>query len=169
MPWTLGKARKTLSKGFVECNTRQRAHDSYSTGKQRLCRVFSVGHSAKTLPRAENDTRQKKKYVTERKRSRHVCRVSNIRHSAKLGCLPCVKLWALGKSVPFVVCQTLNTRQSLPFCRVSKYEYSAKLAFLPCQRGDTRQSGSFLPCVKVWALGKDRSKIHRIWLLCRVS
>ena len=133
VPVALGKAQKTLGKGFAECNTQQRAHDSYSTGKQRLCRVFSVGHSAKTLPRAENDTRRKK-YVTEWKRLWHVCRVSNIRHSAKLGCLPCVKLWALGKSVPFVVCQTLNTRQSLPFCRVSKFGHSAKIAFLPCAK-----------------------------------
>jgi hypothetical protein len=57
VPRTLGKAPKTLGKGFAECNTRQRALGKNPVGKglfaecylsgtrQRLCRVR---HSANT-------------------------------------------------------------------------------------------------------------------------
>jgi hypothetical protein len=76
--------------------------------RQRLCRELKT-------------TLGEKKYVTGWKRSRHVCRVSNIRHSAKLAFLPCVKGWALGKACLFAVCQSLGPRQIWPICRVSKW------------------------------------------------
>ena len=45
VPAALGEAQKTLGKGFAECYTRQTLY------RQTLvCRVFFVGHSAKTLP-----------------------------------------------------------------------------------------------------------------------
>ena len=105
--------------------------------------------------------------MTEWKRSRHVCRVSNIRHSGKLAFLPCVKVWALGKSGLFAVCQSVNTRQRLifvvcqrggtrqtdSFCHVSKYGHTTKIVpkstkfgfFVECHMADTRQRYHFSP------------------------
>jgi len=109
------------------------------------------------LPRAENDTRRKK-YVTEGKQSRHVCRVSMVRHSAKISFLPCVKLGALGKAVQFAVCQIVTL---------------VKLtAFAVCHSMSTRQSPfqyrqnlTSLPSVKGLTLGKHaifKSRMHRM-------
>jgi len=52
VPGALGKAKKTLGKGFAEC--RHSANDTRRilVSKQTL-RVFFVGHSAKTSPSAE--------------------------------------------------------------------------------------------------------------------
>ena len=153
---------RTLGKGFVECNTRQRAHGSYSTGKQRLCQVFSVGHSAKTLPRAENDTRQKKSTsrsgngdgpfaVWQTLGPRQIwpiCRVSNYKHSAKLAFLPCVKEGTLGIVTPFVVCQSMGTQQR-PF------QNPQNLTSLPSVIGQT--------------LGKDVILVPECTEFCHVS
>ena len=89
--------------------------------------MFSIGHSTNTLPRAETNARRKK--VTRRRRDGHcafvecsgpdtrqtchLCRVSNLGHSANLSSLPSVKSRALGKPSIFVECQILNTRQRL--------------------------------------------------------
>ena len=108
-----------------------------------LCRVFSFGYSAKILSRAKTDARRKKSNVTERRRLRRVCRVSNLRHSANYASLPSVKVRALGKVSSFAECQSSGTRQSFFLCRVSCFRHSAKV--LP------------LPCVKVQALGKASS------------
>ena len=84
---TLGKehtaATVPANSSFVEC--------FLSGTRQRLCRELKT-------------TLGQKKYVTEWKRSRHVCWVSNIRHLAKLAFLPCVKVWALSKSGLFAMC-----------------------------------------------------------------
>ena len=60
MPQALGKDKKTFGKGFAECNTRQKAHDIYSVGKQLFAEYFLIAHSANGLPSVKFDTRQKK-------------------------------------------------------------------------------------------------------------
>ena len=55
VPKTHGKARFAHDKGFAVCSTRQP-----SVGKGLLCRGFFVGHTAKLLPCAKRDSRQKK-------------------------------------------------------------------------------------------------------------
>ena len=121
VPQALGKDQQTLGKRFAECNTRQTAHGIYSVG-----RAFSIGHSTNTLPRAETDARRKK--VTRRcgdghnvfaecprpdtRQTCHLCRVSNLRHSANLNSLPSVKYWTLGKDWP-------KTYKCWLLCRVS--------------------------------------------------
>ena len=124
--------------------------------------MFSIGHSAKILSRAETDARRKKSNVTERRRLRRVCQVSNLRHSASYASLPSVKVRALGKASSFAECQSSGTRQSFFLCRVSCFRNSAKL--LP------------LSCVKVQALGKASSFAvchvpctRQSFCLCRVS
>ena len=120
-----------------------------------LCQVFSIGHSANTLPRAETDARRRK--VTRRRRDGHgsfaecqlpdtrqtciLCRVPNPRHSAKLP--------------HFVMCQILGTRQSCLLCQVSTPRHSAKIPpFVVCQT--PRHSAKFpcLPSVNSETLGK---------------
>ena len=43
VPQALGKAHKTLDKGFAECNTRQTAHGIYSAGKHLFAECFLSG------------------------------------------------------------------------------------------------------------------------------
>ena len=78
--------------------------------------------------------------MTEWRRLRRLCRVSNLRHSANYSSLPSVKVRALGKVSSFAEYQSSGTRQSFFLCRVSCSMHPAKL--LP------------LPCVKIQALDK---------------
>jgi len=169
VPQALGKAQKTLGKGFAECNTRQTAHDIYSAGKRLFAECFLSGTRQKTLPRTEIEAQRKK--VSWRSGDGHgafadcqisgtwqtflLCRVSNFRHSANLASLPSVKVQALGKASSFVVCQSSGTRQSFFLCRVSNSRHSAN--FRP------------LPSVEYQALGKHVPECIEFWLLCRVS
>jgi len=44
VPQALGKAQKTLSKGFAKRNTRQTAHGIYSAGKRLFAECFLSGN-----------------------------------------------------------------------------------------------------------------------------
>ena len=120
-----------------------------------LCQVFSIGHSANTLPRAETDARRKK--VTRWHGDGHgafaecqlpdtqqtciLCRVPNPRHSAKLPY--------------FTVCQLPGTWQSVLLCRVSTPRHSAKIPpFAVCQTPRHSAKFSSLPSVKSETLDK---------------
>ena len=153
VPQALDKAQKTLGKGFVECNTRQTAHDIYSADKRLFAEYFLSG-TRQRLCRELKPTLGEKSNVTEWRRSRRACRVSNLRHSANLPSLPSVKVQALGKASSFVVCQSSGTRQSFFLCRVSSSRHSVNLRPLPS--------------VEYQALGKHVPECTKFCLLCQV-
>jgi hypothetical protein len=159
VPEALGKAPKTLGKGFVECRTRQRRLGKQYIGKCFFTEYFFSGtrqrglsivreHSAKksgrygdevtetaSLPSVKDDTRQRL----------HLCRVSSRKHSAKNTSLPSV-LWDTrqrarqgGSSTPHV--------RLFAECSV---RHSANPASLPSARDIT--------------LGKVPKSVPRFWL-----
>ena len=124
--------------------------------------MFSIRHSANTLPRAETDAQRKK--VTRRRRDGHgafaecprpntrqtylLCRVSNPGHSANVPSLPSVKSQALGKPAFFAECQILDTRQRL---------------------AQNIQMFASLPSVTVQTLGKEAILVPECTEICHVS
>ena len=138
---TLGKEHTAstvpANSSFAEC--------FLSGTRQRLCRELKT-------------TLGEKKYVTEGKRSRHVCRVSKVGHSAKVSILPCVKVGALGKSVQFAVCQIVALGKLTTFAVC----HSIGTRQRPFQN---RQNLTSLPSVKGLTLGKHaifKSRMHRM-------
>jgi hypothetical protein len=119
VPETLGKALKTLGKGFAECRTRQRGLGTQCMGKAFFAEYFFSG------------TRQRKAAVTAlvteavlsvpgdtRQRS-YLCRVSVRQHSAKN---PPERVPMSGS----LSSAWYDTRQSVLLCRVPETLHSAK-------------------------------------------
>jgi hypothetical protein len=63
VPEALGKALKTLGKGFAECRTRQRELGIQCIGKAFFAEYFFSGTQQRGLPKARG-TRQRKAAVT---------------------------------------------------------------------------------------------------------
>jgi len=84
------KTKKIIGKRFAECNTRQTAHDIYSADKRLFAECFLLG-TRQRLCRELKPTLSEKSHVTERRRSRRIYRVSNLRHSANIPNLLSVK------------------------------------------------------------------------------
>jgi hypothetical protein len=99
VPESLGKALKTLGKGFAECRTRQRRLGTQCIGKAFFAMYFLSGTRQRGLPSARQHSAKKSSVtVTEtaslpsvpgdsRQRS-YLCRVSARQHSAKNLSLP---------------------------------------------------------------------------------
>ena len=144
---TLGKEHTTstvpANSSFAEC--------FLSGTRQRLCRELKTTLGKKSTWRSGNGHGAFAEcQILGTRQSLPFCRVSKFRPSANLACLsyvkvwtldkdwflPCVKEGALGKVAPFVVCQSMGTRQR-PFqihriwllCRVSKFRHSTKMPF----------------------------------------
>jgi hypothetical protein len=159
VPEALGKALKTLGKGFAECDTRQRRLDKQCIGKA-LCRVLFLGHSTKRFAECQGAL-GKEKWPLRRR-------------VTEMASLPSVFPEALGKESIFAECHlghsakdppgrvlmsgslpsaTCGTRQSVPLCRVPQTLHSAKNLYLCPGLGS-------LPSAMVLTLGKEP--------LCRV-
>ena len=98
VPQALGKAHKTLGKGFAECNTRQTAHGKYSAGKRLFVECFLSDTRQRLCRLLKQMLGKKKSNVTARRRSRRVCRVSNgLGTRQTCPCLPSAPALTLGK------------------------------------------------------------------------
>jgi hypothetical protein len=143
----LGKAVKTLGKGFTECHTRQRRLGKQCIGKAFFAEYFfsgtrqrglssARGHSVKksnrygdgvtetaSLPSVTDDTRQRS----------YLCRVSAQQHSTKNQSLPSAT-WDTRQRARHggSPCQVL--------CRVLCAALGKACLFAECQRHYTRQS-----------------------------
>ena len=93
VPRAHGKGRFTLGKKFAECNTRQT-----TAGKELVCRVLHLGHTANTLPCAILAPRQNKvHWQTPRGTACLPCAVT-ARHTANTAPLPCALSWHTAKN-----------------------------------------------------------------------
>jgi hypothetical protein len=147
VPEALGKAPKTLGKGFAECRTRQRRLSKQYIGKGFFAEYFFSDTRQRGLPSArEHSAKKSGRYgaeVTETAslpsvkddtwQRLHLCRVSSRKHSAKNTSLPSA-LWdtrqrARQRGSP---CQAL--------CRVLCAALGKACLFAECQRHNTRQS-----------------------------
>jgi hypothetical protein len=122
---TLGKARKTLGKGFAECNTRQRTLGELYIGNGLFSEYFLSG-TRQRICRVPFGTRQRKVVVTAPSDGDGSFAECLLRHSAKRPILPSVfchgprqrRLQRAPPPVP-VPRALVGTRQRRLLCRVS--------------------------------------------------
>ena len=103
-------AQKILGNGFVECNTRQTAHDIYSAGKRLFAECFLSG-TRQILCRELKPTLDKKKHDSA---------------ETVTTCLPSVQDLTLSKAAMFAECPSPVTRQICPGLTRQKYVESKK-------------------------------------------
>jgi hypothetical protein len=183
VPEALGKALKTLGKGFAECALGKGGSANSASAKPSLSSTFSraLGKEVCWVP---GSTRQRKASVTATGwRRRRLCRVSRMtlgkgvafaechpsstRQRTRQGGSPCQVLCrvphtTLGKACLFAECQRLYTRQRtytgaqvLVLCRVLWSWHSAKTLFAEC---NTRQSDQYAPFLFVFCIPSTQTK-----------
>jgi hypothetical protein len=119
VPEALGKALKTLDKGFAECDTRQRRLDKQCIDKAFFAEYFFSGTRQRGLPSArEHSAKKSGRYGDGVMETASLSSVKDdTRQRARQGGSPCQVLCrvlcaALGKACLFAECQRHNTRRS---------------------------------------------------------
>jgi hypothetical protein len=147
VPEALGKAVKTLGKGFAECRTRQRRLGKQCIGKAFFAEYFFSGTQQRGLPSAREHSAKKSN-----------CYDDGVTETA------------------FLPSVTGDTRQRSYLYRVSAQQHSAKNQSLPSATWDTwqrtHQGGS--PCqvlcrVLRTALGKEPISVPRSWFFAECN
>jgi hypothetical protein len=148
VPGALGKALKTLGKGFTEYRTRQRRLGTQCIGKAFFVEYFfwALGKEKQLLRRRVMETASLPSVPGDTRQKIHLCQVSARQHSTKN---PPGRVRMSG-SLPSA---RYGTQQSVLFYRVSETLHSAKNLYRCPGLGS-------LPSVMALTLGKEP--------LCRV-
>jgi hypothetical protein len=147
VPEALGKALKTLGKGFAECHTRQNRLGKQCIGKAFFAEYFFSGTRQTGLPSAWEHSAQKSGRYGDGVTETTSFAECQGRHSANESTLPSVFPVALGKDSTFAECPW-DTRQRArqggspcqALCRVLCAALGKACLFAECQRHNTRQS-----------------------------
>jgi hypothetical protein len=137
----LGKALKTLVKGFAKCRTRQRGLDTQCIGKAFFAEYFFSDTRQSDLPSAIEHSAKKSSRYGAGWRRRRLSRVSQV---------------TLDKGVTFAECLPDSTRQRIRQ-RVPHVRY-----FAECLVWHSAKCAS-LPSARAIALGKEPIPVPRSW------